>query len=627
MAVAVGLDALPLDLIPLVLGHLRYRVNDLWACCLTSRLFNELSTPLLYERLWLRDQRRLQRVFRTLARNHRLCRFVRTVELRVFPFGLTSELLEALETAIEVTFRHAVHLRELAWTRTGSLNDRLLPYLLGSAERLTRVELTGDARTWSTQALLAYIPASVQHLSIILPERTVVNALVDIASKLAAQPISGNNNGSGDGGGLRSLSLLCQHSPLVKDAHLQAMAPYLHRLQRLSLAGCRAVTGKGVHAILRSSGSSSTAAAARNGHTGVTNLALEGLDIQGKDLQLLAPFAAQLRTLSITYPRSASSSGSRSLPASALHEFYRHFAEMIEQAVNLHELTHYAGAGSRPALGGGNDDGLGDDEGFVDLEDLDLDDDDGEEDDQVDALGNTAMSSVDGSMLAGFQATTTVEDLVRRFSGPPPGSVRYGHRQASQPPTNLPLCSTYFLSRLVAARGQHLTQLRLHGMGTSLDQLQLIVHGCSALCDLVIQIWEDDLSRLAALLCQLPHLESVHLLASASSDTALGEEEIRWIAQMCADASRDRRQRQGQQRSSNPSRNPPSPLGKGLQQIGFRNRVWLVDHTAAQSEPASTRGTMPADDTGKHTTSSHVTLKRWDMSAGTFPEVLLVVRS
>lgn len=580
-----GLDALPLDLIPLILGHLRYRVNDLSACCLTSRLFNELSTPLLYERLWLRDQRRLQRVFRTLAHSPRLCQLVRVVELRVFPFGLTSELLEALETAIELAFRQATNLRELAWTRTGSLNDRLLPYLLASSPHLTRVEITGDARTWSTQALLQHLPSTVQHLSVILPERTVVNALVDIAAKLAC---------SGEGG-LRTLSLLCQHSPLLKDAHLQAMAPHLRQLNRLSLAGCRAVTGRGVHSVLQS--------AAQRG-TGVTELAMEGLDIQGKDLQLIAPYAAPLRSLSVTYSRSASSSGSRSLPASALHEFYRHFADVVEQAEILTELTHYAGAGSRPALDGQDDD-FGD-EGFVDLEDLGLDDDaEDEEEAQYDAYGNTASTN------PALASQTSVEELVRRFAGPPPGSVRYGHRQVTAPPANLPLLSTFFLSRLVVARGHQLTQLRLHGIGMSLDQLQLIVQNCTVLRELVVQIWEDDLSRLAALLCQLPQLETLHLLASASSDTALGEEEICWIAQMCADANRDRRRLHRAGAHSRPKQ------GNGLRQIGFRNRVWLVEHaTDPDFGPQN-----------KKDETTHVSLKRWDLSAGTFPEVLLVIRS
>jgi hypothetical protein len=56
-----------------------------------------------------------------------------------------------------------------------------------------------------------------------------------------------------------------------------------------------------------------------------------------------------------------------------------------------------------------------------------------------------------------------------------------------------------------------------------------------------------------------------------------------------------------------------------LRQIGFRNRVWLVDRQydtgSSQEEVSQLEG------------SRDVILKRWDMSAGTFPEVLLVVRT
>ena len=45
--------------------------------------------------------------------------------------------------------------------------------------------------------------------------------------------------------------------------------------------------------------------------------------------------------------------------------------------------------------------------------------------------------------------------------------------------------------------------------------------------------------------------------------------------------------------------------GPYLQQIGFRNRVWLVEYGALAQR----------------------TLRRWDMAAGVFPESMLVVRA
>ncbi len=171
------LGALPYDLLLPILSHLRHRVRDLAACALVCQLFNEIATPLLYERLFLRDQTRLKLVFACLGSNPRLCCFVKILELRVFPFGLDAERLERLEIDIETTFLHAVNLEELVWTRAGSLNDRLLPTLLSSSPKLRRLELAGDARLWTTSTLLKYVPPTIQGLSLILPRKPPSEAL------------------------------------------------------------------------------------------------------------------------------------------------------------------------------------------------------------------------------------------------------------------------------------------------------------------------------------------------------------------------------------------------------------------------------------------------------------------
>lgn len=632
------LGALPLDLLVPILSHLRHRVRDLAACALVCRLFNQIATPLLYERLFLRDQTRLKLVFACLGSNPDLCRLVKVVELRVFPFGLDAERLERLEIDIESTFTNAINLEELVWTRAGSLNDRLLPTLLSSSPRLRRLELAGDARLWTTSMLVKHIPLSVESLSLILPEKATLRGLVDIAEKLIKGSTDSSTTAIADrlksiqidedspiqATGLRSLSILCQHSTHLTDALLMAMAPHLKHLRRLSLAGCRAVTGKGIEAILRS---------ASEGGQGVSDLAMEGLNIKAQDVGQLHPYASSLRLLSLTYPRSASSKGAKSLSASLLSEFYTDFAKLIERAHNLEELTHYAGSGSRPAMDGGNE---GDDDGLVDLDELDDDESDyNEEGEYIEAV------RTDGN--GNERASWTSNDWIRRFSGPPPeGSVRYGQPKTTLPPSNLPLLPMSFLTRLVASRGSQLTKLRLHGMGLSLDQLGLIAQHCHNLQDLVIQIWEDDLPRLAALLCQLPRLETLHILASASSETSLGEREIQWIAQVCTDAGRERRMlRRAQHIGGGGSRSSPIVEGNGLHQIGFRNRVWLVErqfgsHEEA-SQDASTAQAKQASASPSNVSRNaanvieeepiRVSLQRWDPAAGTFPEVLLVVKS
>ncbi|CCF53139.1 hypothetical protein NDA14_002395 [Ustilago hordei] len=634
------LGALPLDLLVPILSHLRHRVRDLAACALVGRLFNEIATPLLYERLFLRDQTRLKLIFACLGSNPDLCRLVRIIELRVFPFGLDAERLERLEIDIETTFTNAINLEELVWTRAGSLNDRLLPTLLSSSPKLRRLELAGDVRLWTTSTLLKYVPLTVRELSLVLPEKATLRGLVDIAEKLLRGGQSDNttslasgmdalkidDSSTEDATGLRSLNILCQHSSHLTDVILMALAPHLKLLRRLSLAGCRAITGRGIEAVLRS---------AAEGGPGVSDLAMEGLNIQAQDVSLLHPYASSLRLLSLTYPRSASSSGSKPLSAASLNEFYTDFAKLIEKADHLVELTHYAGSGSRPAMDGGHEG----DGGLVDLDELDDDESDYDDDESdYDDEGHYILAGRSISN-GNTEATWASNDWIRRFSGPPPeGSVRYGQPETSTPPSNLPLLPTWFLSRLVVSRCSQLTKLRLHGIGISLDQFGLIAQHCARVRDLVIQIWEDDLPRLAALLCQLPHLETLHILASASSETSLGEREIQWIAQVCTDANRERRKLRHQEYLKGVKGANLTPEGSGLHQIGFRNRVWLVERSFDNADEAQSKESEATQQNvsriytnGKPARDEEepirVSLKRWDPAAGTLPEVLLVVKS
>ncbi len=48
-----GLPRLPLDLLPVVLSHLSYRINDLAACARVNHTWHAYAQPLLYERIVL----------------------------------------------------------------------------------------------------------------------------------------------------------------------------------------------------------------------------------------------------------------------------------------------------------------------------------------------------------------------------------------------------------------------------------------------------------------------------------------------------------------------------------------------------------------------------------------------
>lgn len=276
---------------------------------------------------------------------------------------------------------------------------------------------------------------------------------------------------------------------------------------------------------------------------------------------------APLRLLSITYPRSSSSSASRVLPPAEVHEFYHNFALLLEEAYNLEELTHYAGAGTKSALDG------------------DQDDSDDSEEEQ-----GQAQEEEQANQARSFEQPPDVSRLELRDQHRKPGQHVHRHGQRSPPPANLPLLPSSFLRQMAASRGSQLRKLRLHGVGISLDQLALIVEGCPRLEDLVIQIWEDDLPSLTELLARLPLLESIHILSSSSSDTVLSELDIQAVAQACSDANSARRH--SFQAVLAQAADPAELLckertrdlieGPGLRQIGFRNRVWLVSFAGGE---------------------------------------------
>lgn len=254
--------ALPLELLPGILHqvHAANRLQDLAACARVSKTWNKWATPKLWYRLWLRDHRRLRPVFATLRRNPHLCRLVRILELRVYPLGLMAEELERLEDDIAAVLAEMTNLQELSWTRTGSLSNRLLPFLVANKAKLSVLELTGNTKAWSTALPMLWCPnpqaasgqptqdplPNLQSLSFILPDTGAIQALIEIAKRRK----------------LKSINLLCQSSSVLLPIHADLLCTTdpdndwttsLSDLERLVLVGCKRVDGESVRKLVKAS--------------------------------------------------------------------------------------------------------------------------------------------------------------------------------------------------------------------------------------------------------------------------------------------------------------------------------------------------------------------------------------
>lgn len=113
--------SIPTELYPIIFDFLQHRSKDLSRLTSVNQLFNLYSIPLLYQRLFLRDQSKIYSVFKSLYLHPHLLRHVQILELKGFPFGLPAEQLEELEHWITKSVERMVNLRELSWTRSGSL--------------------------------------------------------------------------------------------------------------------------------------------------------------------------------------------------------------------------------------------------------------------------------------------------------------------------------------------------------------------------------------------------------------------------------------------------------------------------------------------------------------------------
>jgi len=274
---------LPIELVPLILDA-AWRLNQLSTLARASQVSSvwaQFAQPLLWRRIWLRDQNRVKAIFKTLAGNLELCKFVRVLELRVYPLGLGAEQLEELEEAVSASLRSLSNLEELVWTRTGSLNGRIIPDLIANKQRLHTLELTGNTRHYDAAALYRGVqrhrppdcvaeatPATgeeqrhllsggqtpktpkdvqAQHslvpfpalrsVSFILPDTNAVHAVIELAKRVK----------------LRSVNLLCQHTSVFQPAHAQVLSAELDELERLVLVGCKRIDGDSVKSMIAAS--------------------------------------------------------------------------------------------------------------------------------------------------------------------------------------------------------------------------------------------------------------------------------------------------------------------------------------------------------------------------------------
>ncbi len=515
-----------------------------------------------------RDHNRLVKLFSSLSAHVHNAVHLRILELRVFPFGLRAEALEQLEMHIVRALQHAgAHLHELSWTRTGSLSDRVILELFPHLRALRRLELTGDSRTWDPALLVRSLkrPArrlrcraeeelpkgsgvwqvvqedaeesngndaidpdeaegkSVERLSLLMPDRRTASAIPAICERL--------------GGQLKGLSVLSNHAPHLTDSILADCAPYLPHLSHLSIIGCRSISFAGLLPLLSVSRGK------------LSELALESLpSLQAADFQRMQPYLQKsLQVLSLTYPR----------PALDAHEYLNALADLLSECQGLHSFTLYAPGGSKGVSASGlAADGVGG--GGYEAPESD-------EEEEEDAAPSAGTSD-DGYRAAEEEMARQRRQREAHFGVPglgPDGKPRYRYGI----PMSGPALSTDFLEALLRARGRHLRLLRLHGIGMSLAQLEMICSMCSApapaqqadgvtgaggeLVDLVVHLYEADpnTNRLRRSLSKLGKLRSLHILSSVNSDMILDEEDLAQLVDACPTT---------------------------LRQIGFRHRVWLV---------------------------------------------------
>ncbi|KAJ3988777.1 hypothetical protein F5890DRAFT_1402401 [Lentinula detonsa] len=244
---------LPLDLLPVILHHLALP-QHFHKICLVNKIFNRFATPKLYERIsvysWHKHgKEKVILLFLSLSRYPHVAQHVRRLELRDFPKYLgSSDGTDTLEMVVD-GLKNCTNLHSCTWTRDGSLNSKILEALQCS-QSLQTLEINGrDAGNYDPQLLLHFI--GLRKISLIMPSSSVISVLRPWLQKT--------------GTSLTSLTIICKTSPIITDAKLELVAPYLSRLKHFHLTGCSKVTHEGIESILSANSD------------GIVSLGLEGL--------------------------------------------------------------------------------------------------------------------------------------------------------------------------------------------------------------------------------------------------------------------------------------------------------------------------------------------------------------
>ena len=123
--------SLPLDILPSIVRQLTGERGTLAALCRVSRSFDGIARPALFSwiRLFGKDLAIVRELFTELAGSER-AKFVRRLEVRVFPLSLLIREREEMERLAVRVLESANNITELVWSRRGSISDRSVPFLI-----------------------------------------------------------------------------------------------------------------------------------------------------------------------------------------------------------------------------------------------------------------------------------------------------------------------------------------------------------------------------------------------------------------------------------------------------------------------------------------------------------------
>ncbi|KAJ3887601.1 hypothetical protein GG344DRAFT_90404 [Lentinula edodes] len=244
---------LPLDLLPVIFNQFSLP-RHLRNICLVNKTFQLFATPKLYEQIYIHSwhkqgKERVILLFLSLSRYPHLAKHVRRLELRDFPKALTnSDGLDIIETVVH-GLRNCANLQSCTWTRDGSLDSGILE-ALQSCHNLQTLEINGHAEgSYDPELLIRF--GGLQNLSLIMPSSSVISVLRPWLQGLRTP--------------LRRLTIVCKTSPILTNAKLELLAPYLSRLEHFHLTGCSRVTQDGIESVLSAN------------EDGIVSLDLEGL--------------------------------------------------------------------------------------------------------------------------------------------------------------------------------------------------------------------------------------------------------------------------------------------------------------------------------------------------------------